>query len=613
MRIGQVTISPIAFYSQPLWDISYAYRIILLTWRLIELGLISARFLFIRAPILLLWTRLPITKSITLPHPYGNLQRILSPEREAKLNVAGGRSGHMPFLDAYKSPEDIKKQQEFLRRIVKPPSPTKVAIGGIVRGLVTELGTVFIKFSQILSMRPELPPFLREELALVQDKVASLPKREIDASLERELMQPVEEVFEWINYEAVASASLAVVHEAKLRNGDSVALKIQRPFLQGTVALDTVIILNVILGAAKVILPRIRKTDLTFFTLSFQSSLQREINFSLEACIQQIGREAMMAAETTADYMCIAKVYPEYTTTKLLTMEFIHGIIRVDDLFDKLEPEEIWDLLTTEVPGFSDLPVHILILGCRFPMQLAWQGEFFHGDLHLGNIMFIKPQNPGDHWRYFLCDFGMYEDIPREGYRFVMLLLWGLLGGYADMTTEALKSLHVEAGGKIQDIDWDRIYVKFHNFGRMWSESEDGIQGLRRSKQSEGGLTRQLLNLLFSEIIGSGLRLPYWLWLVLKSYLYLEEAGTSIMGGSYNWMAWIFDQYAVRIEKDATIALFDRTNVFTMNKSLDLLPKALPRSKDHKCVTKGLLTLCDNIEEERIQVASQPVMEEARA
>jgi len=610
MRIGHVTITPIAFYSQPLWDISYAYRAILLVWRIVELGLMSLRFLFIRAPILLMWTRLPVVKNITLPGPYKNLQHILSPEREIKLNVAGGRAGEMPFLDAYKSAEDIKKQQEFLRRVVKSPSPLKVAVGGIVRGLVTELGTVFIKFSQILSMRPELPPFLREELALVQDKVADLPKREIDAILERELMQPIDEVFEWVDYIAVASASLAVVHEAKLRTGDSVALKIQRPFLQGLVALDTVIILNVILGAAQLILPRIKKTDLTFFTLSFQSSLQREINFDLEASIQQIGLEAMMAAETTADYMKIAKVYPEYTTTKLLTMEFIHGIIRVDDLFDKLEPEELWDLFTLEIPGFKDLPVHILILGCRFPMQLAWQGEFFHGDLHLGNIMFIKPKGPDDHWRYFLCDFGMYEDIPREGYRLVLLLLWGLLGGYADMTTDALKSLHVEAGGNLSDINWERIYVKFHNFGRMWTNPEQGVQGLRRSKQSEGGLTRQLLALLFGEIIGSGLRLPYWLWLVLKSYLYLEEAGTSIMGGSYNWSAWIFDQYAARIEKDAATALFDRTNVFTLNKSMDKIPKILPRGEDAQSVTEGLIEIWDDVEQQRFE--SSTVEEEAK-
>ena len=444
MRIGGITLSPVALYSQPLWDISYAYRAILIAWRLAELGLMAARFLFIRAPFLLVWTRLPLTKDITLPGTYGNLQRILGPSREAKLNVAGGRTGQMPFLDAYQSAEDVKKQQEFLRQIVKPPSATRVAIGGVIRGLVTELGTVFIKFAQILSMRPELPPFLREELALVQDKVPGLPEDEVTTILERELMAPVQETFEWVNYTPVACASLAVVHHAKLRTGQDVALKIQRPFLQGIVALDTIIILDVVLGIAGLILPRIRKTDLTFFTLSFQSSLQREINFDLEGCIQEKAREAMMASQQTSDFMKIAEVYPEYTTSKLLTMEFVHNLVRVDELFDKLEPEEIWELLTTQVPGFGSLPVHILLLGCRFPMQLGWQGEFFHGDLHLGNIMFVKPKDSEDHWRYFLCDYGMYEDIPREGYRLVMLLLWGILCGYPDMVTDALKALHVQ-------------------------------------------------------------------------------------------------------------------------------------------------------------------------
>ena len=122
---------------------------------------------------------------------------------------------------------------------------------------------------------------------------------------------------------------------------------------------------------------------------------------------------------------------------------------------------------------------------------------------------------------------------------------------------------------------------------------------LRRSKLNEGGLTRQLVLLLMNQVIASGLRLPYWIWLVLKSYVYLEEAGTSIMGGSYDWMAWIFDQYTVRVEKDAVLALFDRTNVFTMDSAIERLQYPLARGEDYPKVMNGMLRLLDDIENGR--------------
>ncbi|MDY6835443.1 MAG: AarF/UbiB family protein [Chloroflexota bacterium] len=597
MRIGNTTLSPVAFYSQAVWDISYAYRVILVAWRLVEMGFISIRFLLVRAPILLIWTRLPATRKITLPGPYRDLQPILTPEREAKMGVAGGRLGSMPFLDAYKSPEDIKREQDFLKTIVKPPSPLKVIVGSVIRGLVTELGSVFIKFSQIISMRPELPPFVREELAQVQDKLPGLPPKDVKSILEKELMQPVENVFENVDYNYIAAGSLAVVHHAKLRDGRDVALKIQRPFLEGSVALDTIIILDVILGAAKLLLPRIRKTDLTFFTLSFESALKREINFELEGHVQEISRKAMQVSQQTADYMVIAEVYFEYTTTKLLAMEFVHGLTRIDDIFS-LPAEDIWELLTMKIPGFDDdLPAHVLVMACRFPMHMSWQGEVFHGDLHMGN-WYLTRYPDGAHPRIFLCDFGMHEDVPREGFRNVMFLLWGILAGFPDMAVDGMKSLHLESGGHLDDVDWDHIGMAFGNFSRSWIEDapdEEALVRLRRSRLHEGGLTRQLLKLLFGEVVGSGLHLPYWLWLLLKSYLYEEEAGLSVMGGSYDWLAWIFDQYSVRIEKDAVLALFDRTNVFTMNRALDQLQFPLARGKDYHKVLTQLRVLQDEI------------------
>ncbi|MDY6834112.1 MAG: AarF/UbiB family protein [Chloroflexota bacterium] len=610
MRIGHITLSPVAFYSEPLWNLSISYRVFLVIWRALELGFVSARLILFRAPILLIWTRIPLIKSITLPGPYKTLQPILAPSRDVKLAVAGGRMGEFPaWAESLMSADDVRKETERLKSLTKPPDPIKVAVGGVIRGLMTELGSVFIKLSQILSMRPEMPPFIREELAEVQDKLPGLPKEEVNTILERELMRPVNMVFEWIDYDPVAAASLAVVHHAKLRDGREVALKIQRPFLQGKVVLDSIVILRIVLGAVKLVFPQLRKTDLTFFTLSFESALMREIDFELEGRVQERAKRAFMASQQTAAFVKIADVYTEYSTTKLLTMEFVHGFLRLDQMFTDLTPEETFEFLCQKVPGFSDdIPLQLLVcVGSRFPMQLGWQGEVFHGDLHMGNIYLRKPSHPGDNWGFFLCDFGMFEDIPREGYLRVMQLFRGLFTGDISLATSGLKALHLEAGGRLSDVDWAKVQVEFANFGRTWLEDapdeQSGIR-LRKSKPNEGGLTRNLLKLLYGFALGGGLRFPYWFWLFVKAYVYLEEIAPVVTGGSYDWLNFIFDQYFVRMEKDSVLRAFDRTNVFTVNRTVDMIEPMMTRKGDYIAVLDGFRELFDDFQYKRLDAAA---------
>ena len=605
MRIARVTVSPVAFYTEPLWKLSYAYRTILVLWRLAELTFVAGRFLLIRAPFLLAWTRLPMTKSITLPGWYGVLQSILSPERESKVGVAGGRTDtyNPKAWEFYGSPEDIRKEQEFIRSVVKPPGPVKVAMGGVIRGLVTEWGTVFIKFAQIVSMRPELPDFIREELSSVQDKLPGLPEKQVNAILEKELMKPVGEVFEWVNYTPIAAASLGAVYHAKLRHGEEVALKIQRPFLPGIVTLDTLIILKLGLGTLSLILPLIRKTDLTFFTLSFERGMNREINFQLEGRIQELSRQSTLESEHMKQYIKIARVYEQYTTKKLLTMEYVRGLVKISDLLFELSPEEVWDILSYKVEGLPPEVAGqvIILIGCRFPMHLSWAGGPFHGDLHLANIYLTRPEQPGAHWKLFLCDFGMFEDLTREQLGAFTTLWWGVLGCVPSRSIAALQYMHLEAGGKLTDLDWGQLYFDLLNFGRCWQMELPGDEagfGLRNSQLHEGGVTRQLLGFLYGKILGGGLRLPYWFWLAVKSYLYLEDTGMGVTP-SGDWWGWIFDQYAVRREKDGVLRLFDETNVFTYNEALEDMKYVLgDRGRDYEKVLTAMPKLLDDIKTE---------------
>ena len=81
------------------------------------------------------------------------------------------------------------------------PSPSRFwsVAGCFLRGLLTELGPAFLKFGQILSMREEIPPTVRAELQLLQDKIPPMSYREVKQILERELARPVDEVFEYVS------------------------------------------------------------------------------------------------------------------------------------------------------------------------------------------------------------------------------------------------------------------------------------------------------------------------------------------------------------------------------------------------------------------------------
>ncbi|MDY6834401.1 MAG: AarF/UbiB family protein [Chloroflexota bacterium] len=607
MRIGKTTLSPVAFYSEPLWAFLISYRVFLVTWRVIELSLIAFRFLIIRAPFLIVWTRLPIVRNISIPHLV-KLQRIMEPRREKRIGIAGGRSG-TKALDQYESLEMMAAGLGDLGSSVKPRSWFQDIVGVTLRGLITELGSVFIKLAQIMSMRPEIPPFLREELALIQDRLPALPRKEVKTILERELKRPVNDVFEWVADQPIAAASLASVYHAKLKTGEEVALKIQRPFLQGIVALDTIIILKLIVGLANLLLPQLRKTDITIFTLSFQTAIKREINFELEGHIQETCREYILNDPVYSRYMKIAQVYFDYTTTKLLTMEFVKGYVRWDDLLS-LSPDEIWELVTMRIPGYpEDEPAHFLYLASRFPISLAWQTGIFHGDMHLANVMALRPENLGDNWRIFLCDFGMYESLPvgSEQLEALVEILEGIFWGDADLLVDAVQHTHVMTGARLTDVDWEPLQAAMRDFQRTWWEPSSDELGTRlrtRRAHEEGGWTKHFLSQL-TAMVGLGVVLPYWAWLAIKSYVYEEEMGMAFFGSSYDWAGSICDPLAVLFEKEAVLRVFDQTNVFQIDDSINYLKHSLPRGKDYEKVINGLCPIL-NADKARYSWAKPP-------
>jgi len=105
-----------------------------------------------------------------------------------------------------------------------------------IRLAAEELGPTFVKLAQVLSNRPDiLPEALIKELEKLQDRVSPFPFEEAKAIIEKEIGQPIEEMFDDFNPKPLASASIGQVHRARLKNGDEVVVKVQRPHIYDTI------------------------------------------------------------------------------------------------------------------------------------------------------------------------------------------------------------------------------------------------------------------------------------------------------------------------------------------------------------------------------------------
>jgi ubiquinone biosynthesis protein len=258
-----------------------------------------------------------------------------------------------------------------------------------VRLALEELGPTYIKFGQILSTRPDLVPveFIKE-LAKLQDEVPPEPFEAMGPFLSRSLGVPIEDVFQEFAETPLASASIGQVYQARLSNGESVAVKVQRPGIRRIIEVD----LEIMLHLATLMEHNIEELALhrpVKIVEEFARTIEKEIDFSVEASSME--RVARQFLDDPGIY--IPKVYREATTSRVLTMEHVAGI-KVSEI-DRLDAAGLDRKLIT-------------IRGADFLLSQIFDHGFFHADPHPGNI-FVLPENV-----ICLLDFGMTGTIARH-------------------------------------------------------------------------------------------------------------------------------------------------------------------------------------------------------
>jgi ubiquinone biosynthesis protein len=278
----------------------------------------------------------------------------------------------------------------LLTRIVSLGRRLDAPRGQRLREALERLGPIFVKFGQVLSTRRDLlPPDIADELARLQDRVPPFPSSVAVATIERAFGKPLDAVFSHFDPVPVASASIAQVHFATLRDGRhggrEVAVKVLRPNMLPVIDKD-LSLMRMMAGWVERLSADGKRLKPREVVAEFDKYLHDELDLVREAANAAQLRRNMQGLEL----VLIPEMLWDYCHTEVMVMERMHGlpINRVDEL----------RRLGVDIPKLARDGVTI------FFTQVFRDG-FFHADMHPGNIQVSV--DPATFGRYISLDFGI--------------------------------------------------------------------------------------------------------------------------------------------------------------------------------------------------------------
>lgn len=272
-------------------------------------------------------------------------------------------------------------------------------LGVRLRMALEELGPVWIKFGQMMSTRRDLfPPQIADQLAILQDRVAPFDGARAKEQIEKSLGGPVESWFDDFDITPLASASIAQVHTATLKeNGKAVVIKVIRPDILPVIKADMRLIYRLARWLPR-LMPASRRLRPVEVVADYEKTLIDELNLLREAANAiQLRRNF-----ENSNMLYVPEVYSDYCSEGMLVMERIYGI-------------PINDVVALELHG-----VNMRLLaerGVQVFFTQVFRDSFFHADMHPGNI-FVSYEHPHDP-RYIGIDCGIVGSLNKADKRYL--------------------------------------------------------------------------------------------------------------------------------------------------------------------------------------------------
>ncbi len=354
-----------------------------------------------------------------------------------------------------------------------------------LRHAFAALGPTYIKLGQIISGGEGLfPEELVGEFKLLRDRVPAERFEVVRRVVEMELGHSLDDVFERFDRLPIAAASIAQVHSARLRTGEEVVVKVQRPQVARLVRED---IRSMSWLAPRLIgrIPVAALANPPALVELFAETIVEELDFCLEA--QNMLDIARVLAETDQRATIVPRPHPTLVTRRVLVMERLDGIA--------------WDDVTAMKSAGVDTEA-VLHAGLVSFMEGAMLYGVFHGDLHGGNLM-VRPDG-----RTVLMDFGITGRLDETKRLAFLMLLVGATSGDTMAQLGALRDL----GAFPPDTD---LHAVFRDLGldRTIDPTALSADELVHELQE---LTKQLL--------AHGARAPKELMLFVKNMMFLDGA-----------------------------------------------------------------------------------------
>ncbi|XKH02200.1 AarF/ABC1/UbiB kinase family protein [Marinobacter nauticus] len=365
----------------------------------------------------------------------------------------------------------------------RPPAPR------MLRQTFERLGATYIKLGQFIASSPTLfPKEYVDEFQYCLDRTPSLPFGEIRKLIARELDQPLENVFSHIEPIALASASIAQVHGARLVTGERVVIKVQKPGVEATLGTD----LNFLSLSARIIdtlAPKLSWASLSGIAREIQQSMMEECNFHQEAANLKAFRRFLELTDNQA--VTVPRVYEHCSSRRILTMERFDGVPLTDlDSVRQVTADPEGTLISAMNTWFSSLT----------------RCEFFHADVHAGNLMVLRDGRVG------FIDFGIVGRIRPETWQalrdFGSTFLTQDFNGMADaMTRIGVTGTNVDRQALACDLQ------------RLAQQVESPSENPSRVEED--------VNELLMEVVrvgeNHGLHFPREFALLLKQFLYFDR------------------------------------------------------------------------------------------